>query len=468
MTDINESIFSASEEPEPKEEKPKEEEEQNRVKVRFCVFFDGTLNNRTNVEAREQNTDEYQKHKPKPGKAGNSYEGDKTNVAKMESYIDKTSLGEGWKLFTTYIEGPGTEDLKGDSKMGYAFGVRGTGVKKKVEKGIQDVLAQLDDELDKNIIIEELVLDVFGFSRGAAGARYFIHKTLSDKSGLFSSPEPLADKIRAKNFEIDKKNVRVEFVGLYDTVSSEGLDPDDVSSLKLKAVGRSEVKTVIHLAAADEHRSYFRLTNIKSATGKGKGGKEIFLPGVHSDIGGGYRNDIEENLVLNESYDRSSLEEDRKYLLSQGWFTEEQIYIESPPAELAVYHHREVPRRELHRLKSRRTGLDNSYAKITLNIMAEFFCEGEIKLLAIFEDKEKIPSHLVELGIYDDLLSYAKGEGSKVDDWHKPACYESYAWLKDLRNQQLHFSAHCQRTVMMKIHGPNIKEGQRERITNIG
>ena len=39
MTDINESNFSASEEPASEEEKPKEEEEQNRVKVRFCVFF---------------------------------------------------------------------------------------------------------------------------------------------------------------------------------------------------------------------------------------------------------------------------------------------------------------------------------------------------------------------------------------------------------------------------------------------
>lgn len=467
MTDINESNFSASEEPASEEEKPKEEEEQNRVKVRFCVFFDGTLNNRTNVEAREQNTDEYQKHKPKPGKAGNSYEGDKTNVAKMESYIDKTSLGEGWKLFTTYIEGPGTEDLKGDSKMGYAFGVRGTGVKKKVEKGIKDVLKQLKKKLKDNAIIEELVLDVFGFSRGAAGARYFIHKTLSDKNGLFSSPEPLADKIRAQEFEIGKKNVRVEFVGLYDTVSSEGLDPDDVSSLKLKAVGRSEVKTVIHLAAADEHRSKFRLTNIESATEKG--GKEIFLPGVHSDIGGGYRNDIEENLVLNESRDLSILEKDREHLLSQGWFKEEQIYIESPPAlspMASPYGEMSVP--EPHRLKSRRTGLDNSYAKIPLHIMAELFCEGKIKLIPEFERNEKIPSHLVEEGIYDDLLSYAKEKGSRADDWHKPECYKSYDWLKGLRNQQLHFSAHCQRTVMMKIHGPNIKEGQRERITNIG
>lgn len=463
MTDINEGASPKNKESAPEEEKTKKGK-RRRVKVRFCVFFDGTLNNRTNVEEREQNTDTYQKHKPKPGKAGNSYEGDKTNVAKMESYINKEeSLGEGWELFTAYIEGPGTEDLKSDSAPGYALGMGDTGVKEKVKKGIQDVLQQLDDELDNNTIIEELVLDVFGFSRGAAGARYFIHKTLSDKNGLFSSPEPLADKIRAKGFEIDKKNVRVEFVGLYDTVSSEGFNHNDVSSLKLTAVDRSDVKTVIQLAAADEHRSNFALTTIESAIGEGKGGKEIFLPGAHSDIGGGYRNDIEENLVLNESHDRSSLEEDRKYLLSQGWFTEEQIYIESPPIlELMISLHGEMPRPELHRLKSRRTGLGNSYAKIPLNIMADFFCKTGIVLEDKFQMNEVPPAQLS--GAYKSLNAYAQKDKSSAGDWHGSECYDRYDWLKKLRNQKLHFSAHYQRShLVLAAHKPRFYNGQRER-----
>jgi len=462
MTDIGEGAFSASEEPALEEEKPKEETKGPRVKVRFCVFFDGTLNNRTNVEAREQNTEDYQKHKPKPGKAGNSYEGDKTNVAKLESYIDKESLGEDWEFFTTYIEGPGTEDLKSDSARGSALGTGDTGVKEKVKKGIKDVLTQFKAMLKKNTIIEELVLDVFGFSRGAAGARYFIHKTLSDKNGLFSSPEPLADKIRALGFEIDKKNVRVEFVGLYDTVSSEGLNHNDVKSLKLTAVSRPEVNTVVQLAAADEHRSNFALTKIDSA---GERGREIFLPGVHSDIGGGYRNNIEENLVLNESQDLSSLEEDLRHLLSQGWFTEDQISIESPSAiGSMVSLHGEMPQREPHRLKSRRAELKNGYAKIPLNIMAEFFCETGVVLKSKFKKKEAPPAQLS--GVYKDLNAYAQKAKSSVRDWHDSKCYD---WLKDLRNQQLHFSAHYQRSYMvLATHKPNIDKGQRERRTIIG
>jgi hypothetical protein len=227
------------------------------------------------------------------------------------------------------------------------------------------------------------------------------------------------------------------------------------------------VKTVIHLAAADEHRSKFALTTIESAIGGGKGGKEIFLPGVHSDIGGGYRNEIEESLVLNESHDRSSLEEDRKYLLSQGWFTEEQIFIESPPVlELMISLHGEMPRPEPHRLKSRRIGLDNGYAKIPLNIMAEFFCKTGVKLTVEFNREEKIPSNLVEAGIYNDLLSYAKEKESKVTDWHDTKCYDRYDWLKKLRNQQLHFSAHCQRSyLVLAAHKPSFDNGQRKRKT---
>lgn len=466
MTDIGEGAFSASEEPALEEEKPKEETKGPRVKVRFCVFFDGTLNNRTNVEAREQNTEDYQKHKPKPREAGNSYEGDKTNVAKLESYIDESSLGEGWHLLTTYIEGPGTENLESDSARGYALGTGDTGVKAKVEKGVQDVLGAFDEEFKENVIIEELVLDVFGFSRGAAGARYFIHKTLSDKNGLFSSPDPLADKIRALGFEIDKQNVRVGFVGLYDTVSSEGLNHNDVSSLKLKAVGRPDVNTVVHLAAADEHRSNFALTTIQSAIGKG--GKEIFLPGVHSDIGGGYRDQIEESLVLNESHDLSSLEEDRRHLLSQGWFEEEQIYIESPSAlESMISLHGEMPPPEPHRLKSRRTELNNGYAKIPLNIMAEFFCETGVVLKGKFKKKEAPPAQLS--GVYKDLNAYAQKTKSSTGDWHNSKCYDHYDWLKGLRNQQLHFSAHYQRRYMvLAAHKPNIEKGQRGRRTIIG
>jgi hypothetical protein len=46
MTQLGESTFTTTEE-EPEKEK------EVRLKVRYSVFFDGTLNNRNNIDARE-------------------------------------------------------------------------------------------------------------------------------------------------------------------------------------------------------------------------------------------------------------------------------------------------------------------------------------------------------------------------------------------------------------------------------
>ena len=448
MTDIGEG--NSSSKPSATEEEKPEEEEITRLKIRFCVFFDGTGNNLVNIEEREKNTIHYQDHKPKPGKDANSYEGDKTNVAKMEGYINKKEPGEYDYLLSTYIEGPGTVNMGEDNWYGAGFGMGDTGVKDKVEKGVDDVVSIVKGKLDKNEVVEELVLDVFGFSRGAAGARYFIYRALRDNA--------LADV-----FEEGKENVRVEFVGLYDTVSSEGTDHNDVDSLKLKSVGRSKVKGVLHLVAADEHRGYFACTNINSA---GKKGTQICLPGAHSDIGGGYRADIngqpiDEELILDESGDLKRLKKDRAKLVDQGWFNEDQIVIEDP----SFLNRGSAP---LYKLKSSRTGIDNGYAKIPLNIMAKFFCETGVELRLEFDTNEEIPEHLSEA--YDALGKYVEdkgSEGSKIEDWKDKVEDENKDWLKKIRNKHLHFSAHYNTSSipLLKLtpHFPNGELGPRKR-----
>ncbi len=101
---------------EPKKAIPNEES----VRIRFCVFSDGTLNNRTNINQRlaaapmEDLTDEelksslkvkgemsaddiqqaievYNKHKPDTPDEESSYEGYYTNVEKMERYVDRAT-----------------------------------------------------------------------------------------------------------------------------------------------------------------------------------------------------------------------------------------------------------------------------------------------------------------------------------------------------------------------------------------
>ena len=502
MTQVGEGSFSPKKVSSTEEDNSKESEENEvRKKIRICVFFDGTGNNRFNTEAREGNTEDYQDNKPKPGKDDNSYEADKTNVAKLDRYVDTDSLGGYDHLISIYIEGIGTDDGKKDSKTGYALGLGDTGVKEKVNDGINKVLEELRRVIKKNEIIEELVLDVFGFSRGAAAARYFIHRVLKGTgasalsvNGLYPyetraeriSAMPLAGRIRSGGHKIGNKQVRVEFVGLFDTVSSEGFKYEykhNTQSLKLDSVRDPRVKEVLHLVAADEHRRNFSFSNINSA---GDSGTQIFLPGAHSDIGGGYRDDIDEELVLNLSRDLDTLIEDRAKLVEQGWFKEDEIFIEYPAVterDSNYFEHMKYLEAlgypdylkpvisedlfQVNELKSNRIGLDHSYAKIPLDIMATAFCKTGIELTSEFEKLDKVPGQLDRA--YDGLKKYVddKGAGgSEIDDWNDKVDYDKHPWLKDLRNEQLHFSAHYNYSFkVLRPHKPNFYKGLRKRIS---
>mgnify|MGYP001570046384 CR=1 FL=1 len=169
MTQIGEGVAN----PTTETEEPQDDKEH--VKIRFCLFFDGTLNNRTNVEqrlasapdkdlteeerkaavaAKEKMSGEgiekaavlYKKHGAKKDAEGfsneeNSYEGYYTNVAKMEPYIDNAPKYD--LTLTTYIEGSGSLDKAGDKMPGYAFAIWKSGIRAKVEKGILNVVAEI-------------------------------------------------------------------------------------------------------------------------------------------------------------------------------------------------------------------------------------------------------------------------------------------------------------------------------------
>lgn len=125
-------------------------------------------------------------------------------------------------------------------------------------------------------------------------------------------------------------NVVVKYVGLYDTVASYGVIHDNnTSQLHLDSIAIAE--KVVQLAAAEEHRLNFRLTNISSA----KNGLQIFLPGAHSDVGGGYvHNSMEENIHILDFDNSSSLtstqeaafDREIKWLIESGWYSRDEIH----------------------------------------------------------------------------------------------------------------------------------------------
>lgn len=91
---------------------------------------------------------------------------------------------------------------------------------------------------------------IFGFSRGAYAARWLANEL----------PE------------------EVEFLGAWDTVKTTMKGPD-VSKLS------DNVKAAFHAMAIDEHRVLFGLTRFKNSPQA----TEVWFPGSHSDVGGGYK-----------------------------------------------------------------------------------------------------------------------------------------------------------------------------------
>ena len=443
------------------------------IKIRFSIFFDGTLNNKTNIEqrllsaadntltkeerkaakelklktsAKEQHEAArvYKQYGAKKEDEENSYEGYYTNVAIMEKYLDKSDEYD--LNLQTYIEGSGTLDKAGDKTAGYAFAVWKTGIPAKVKKGVANVLDKIKKyNTDKETIIEKITLEVFGFSRGAAAARHFIHQAMLDKQLQDGLVEELG-------YKVQPQAVKVSFVGLYDTVSTYGIlktalgvGVSNTISLNLNAIAHA--KQVIQLAAADEHREYFSLTNIHSARGKSR---EIFLPGVHSDIGGGYRDNGREKQVIYEDYGYS-LNDAKKEIQAQiaaGRYKENEIFLE----HTLGYEGDESDDSSIIRVDKK--NISNKYSRIPLQLMAEYARKSKVAIDTELERNEAIPVELnhIKQKIDDYIANTPK---SKAAHWH----HNNEAWLRDLRHDYFHFSARYSTG-----HTPRFNHGKRSRL----
>jgi hypothetical protein len=303
-------------------------EEVKCVDITIGVFFDGTCNNKYNIDSGK--------------KREGSYLGTYTNVAHLwNEYVPKGSFDS-----KVYIEGIATntpvpkskdeelrklwkdgkvdiadEDLKSsgekdDMMEGSAFGFGSNGINAKIERACKLVKLRIDNAIkgfaSKQTTLRTITFDIFGFSRGAAAARSFASR-LNDLVGNVGT-EDEKRMVRLKKdylyeavFEGTK--IKVRFMGLFDTVSSFnpglGLAPGKEFANDVKELGLDIpacVSKVVHLVAADEYREYFALTTVLSA---GHKGMEILLPGAHSDIGGGYRANESEEIYMSATWYRN-------------------------------------------------------------------------------------------------------------------------------------------------------------------
>ncbi|MBE7649194.1 T6SS phospholipase effector Tle1-like catalytic domain-containing protein [Tenacibaculum finnmarkense] len=421
------------------------------------VFFDGTGNNRKNARARKVATDPlfkleldkgededdiptykkaYEKHKH-DSRDVNSYNADETNISRLEKYY----IDDEKKIFKLYVEGIGTVNLEGDDTTGAGFGMGDTGITKRVEKACEDIVNNILPKVESDLkdenkfkLIDEVCFDVYGFSRGAVAARHFVSQIkkravykmyFNQRTGATSTTDIPAYGYLGKALRDNKtaiSTIKIRFAGLYDSVSSYGLDTtNDVVPLGLNQM--NYVDKTVHITAQDELRDKFGLTGIESAGGKGL---TINLPGSHSDIGGSYLEKIKEHkILLWDSWNFSSnknkkIAKNIKYsLVEKGWYKLSEITI------VKAYKNSGAGRNELW---GTRKDVTNEYDIIPLQLMAELstkylakinitklktkfdisnalLCEVHRRIMAEFKIKNVKNVRVIDLLKFDEKLN---------------------------------------------------------------
>ena len=407
--------------------------------LRITLCFDGTMNNKNNTDARRANTETFQDHDDDA-----SYENDYSNVARL------------WDVTTDhriYVEGVGTEDGKGDSLIGGATGSFSRGIRAKIRKGCEEVAKYVKSQLGSDEILDQLTIDVFGFSRGAATARNFTyeiskaaykarpnvnggmvtHYTDSDRKIVSSENLPEGgllgyffeqQKLKFRNWA----NVKVGLLGVYDTVSSysgETLIPNfsnDVRELSLNSLAKA--KHIVHFTAENEFRKNFALTRVNR-------GVEKAFPGVHCDIGGAYENGPELVTIERSYLSKSSLEPIRERLLREGWYDEEELQIKKKG--FGAYYNLVGDKNYVHK----------EYSYVLLHFMQEYFIkykgEGSIETV---ESKYSIDTHKDLKTFKDKVKNYALNlENTSPLSFSDQMSMDNKSLLWELRKNYLHRSA---------------------------
>ncbi|MBM2578103.1 DUF2235 domain-containing protein [Jannaschia sp. Os4] len=236
-------------------------------------FFDGTFNNAVNAGIGGE-TGSYANARSNVSLLSDVYkDGDGYDV------VNENGTGVCRKFRSEYFPGIGTTDGEEDSRLtGGAFGMGSTGVESIVANAAIRI-GTVINEASPGIEPEEIVLDVFGFSRGAAAARYFVN---AFRQG-FVAYEPWIGRNVYGRLPEDR-NIRIRFVGVFDTVASIGLAGVEYNYGANVHLHTKQADRIFHITADDEYRTNFPLNDNEPG-----GGERLRMPGAHGDVGGGYR-----------------------------------------------------------------------------------------------------------------------------------------------------------------------------------
>ena len=215
-----------------------------------------------------------------------------------EYYLDAKLVSD-----STFLKEYNSLDLPSFEEAGHSFSAGGERDIDKLGAAFTKTLSQLHQKLNVYLpvgegktkdkgVVKHLYYSIFGFSRGAAEARVFanwflwlckLDASLTKKTGPTLGSIP----------------VTFDFMGLFDTVASVGLASsapllgahghygwaDADYSLKIPEIPPAKC---LHLVSSHEIRRSFPLDSIMVKNNSLDCCTEIVMPGVHSDVGGGY------------------------------------------------------------------------------------------------------------------------------------------------------------------------------------
>lgn len=449
-----------------------EEQDRPKVRVEAGFFFDGTGNNRGNTRAYQQELDkcltanaagaisEEECSNELSQVMEGSYLNAETNVSKLETLYFKDTIeqdGTPTHRLSVYVSGVGTKFGEPDDGLSMGLGLGEQGILRKVEEGAADFVLQLSRSVYEPI--DELVLDVFGFSRGAATARHFVSREVYDTTGSLYG-EYKGALVRA--FEREgipwPKKVTVRFLGLFDTVAGVA----DVGNLDFSAhdgktgrinvnVKSEHVQRAVQFVARDERRHNFSLNSLRSESGNLPGNfGEWVLPGAHSDIGGGYperfheRIEVRPPLVITgkdrrnpeASFEFSRMLQERALIKAEGWI--------GPHNPLATL---EIKQKRLPMLPTQPSLSGNNVA---LHLWLDREVRGEYSRIPLYlihklaldagVPFEPIPTDNPQFVLPNELMTVARNLAAHV--WHGQELLLSPESKALLKQRYIHHSDH--------------------------
>lgn len=292
-----------------------EERPERKVTLVLGIFFDGTGNNAVNtrnmlealtaqhfdINSPDAATILARNASEKMGISGigaGSYLGYYTNIYWLnELYEKKFPPDSHYIQDVIYVEGIGTRAGEPDNPIGLGLGTAETGIIAKtddavtqLEVGIKKALSQLNGKF----VVDTLLFDIFGFSRGAAAARHFANRVQAEDRAII---ETISAGMKEYNYRGAPAG-KTRFLGIMDTVAAvgtvmNGLNPHSADTGNVNIRLRPGVAgKVFHIIAQHECRFNFALNSVAPAW------PELTLPGAHSDIGGGYLPQLREDLFL--------------------------------------------------------------------------------------------------------------------------------------------------------------------------